>query len=53
MAALDGVKRLVVKIGSALLVDKETGELRIDWLRGLAADIAEQKVQGRDPRGTG
>ena len=48
MAALDGVKRLVVKIGSALLVDKDTGELRIDWLHGLAADIAEQKIQGRD-----
>ena len=41
-------RRLVIKIGSALLVDKDTGELRIDWLRGLAADIADQKVKGRD-----
>ena len=32
--------RLVVKIGSALLVDAETGRLRRDWLDGLAADVA-------------
>ena len=48
MAALDNVKRLVVKIGSALLVDPETGELRREWLRGLAADIAKQNEMGRD-----
>jgi len=48
MASLKDTKRLVVKIGSALLVDGETGELRRDWLRGLAADIADQKRAGRD-----
>jgi glutamate 5-kinase len=48
MAALDPYKRIVIKIGSALLVDAETGELRTDWLRGLAADVAVQKEQGRD-----
>lgn len=37
---LSSYKRLVVKVGSALLVDAETGQLRRDWLKSLAADIA-------------
>lgn len=40
-------RRLVVKIGSALLVDRETG-LRRDWLLGLAADVAAIKARGAD-----
>ena len=35
-----GAKRLVVKIGSSLLVDAATGTLRQDWLEALADDIA-------------
>ncbi|SDG19476.1 glutamate 5-kinase [Pelagibacterium luteolum] len=46
--ALAGYKRLVVKIGSALLVDGETGKLRSDWLSALAADIAGLKESGCD-----
>ncbi|MCV0395233.1 MAG: glutamate 5-kinase [Rhizobiaceae bacterium] len=37
--ALASHKRIVVKIGSALLVDRATG-LRRDWLASVAADIA-------------
>ena len=40
MAALDDIKRLVIKIGSALLVDRKTGALRHDWLQALADDVA-------------
>lgn len=40
-------RRLVVKIGSALLVDRQTG-LRRDWLEGLAADVAAAKSRGAD-----
>ncbi len=40
-------KRLVVKVGSALLVDPEGG-LRAAWLRGLAQDIAEARARGSD-----
>lgn len=40
MASLTTAKRLVVKIGSALLVDRSTGALRTDWLHGLAQDVA-------------
>ncbi len=44
MATLIRAKRLVVKIGSALLVEK--GRLRADWLRGLAEDVAAAKARG-------
>ena len=40
-------KRLVVKIGSALLVDRERG-LKIDWLRALALDVAQARARGTD-----
>jgi len=40
-------RRLVVKIGSALLVDRETG-LREAWLDGLAQDVAEIRARGTD-----
>jgi glutamate 5-kinase len=39
-ARLAVARRVVVKIGSALLVAAETGRLRLDWLEGLAADVA-------------
>ena len=40
-------RRLVVKIGSALLVDRETG-LKQNWLSALALDVAEAKTRGTD-----
>lgn len=46
MATLTTSKRLVVKIGSALLVDRHTGELRAEWLKGLAEDVAWLKSHG-------
>ena len=48
MAALSDAKRLVVKIGSALLVDRATGDLRSDWLRSVAEDVARIKARGTD-----
>ncbi|MGJ8529949.1 glutamate 5-kinase [Maritalea sp.] len=39
-------KRLTIKIGSALLVDADTGQLRQKWLESLCADIAELKTAG-------
>jgi glutamate 5-kinase len=38
--------RLIIKIGSALLVD-DNGAVRRDWLAGIAADIAERKAAGQ------
>lgn len=47
MASLvTGARRLVVKIGSALLVGPQG--LRSDWLRGLSEDVAEAKARGAD-----
>ncbi|MEL7261730.1 MAG: glutamate 5-kinase [Pseudomonadota bacterium] len=46
MASLTEARRLVVKIGSALLVDRATGALRQDWLTGLAQDVAWLTGQG-------
>ena len=48
MAALRDAKRLVVKIGSALLVDAKTGKLRRDWLVSLAEDVAAIRKRGTD-----
>jgi len=46
MAALNPftpAKRVVIKIGSALLVDLETGTLNVAWLEALCDDIAKLK----------
>jgi glutamate 5-kinase len=40
-----GTKRLVVKTGSALIVD-EAGAIRAKWLAGLASDLAALKSRG-------
>ena len=47
-ARLTGARRLVVKIGSALLVDQVSGRLRQSWLETLAADIAERRASGTE-----
>jgi glutamate 5-kinase len=41
-------KRLVVKIGSSLLVDRKAGALREDWLASVCADIASLRNENRD-----
>ncbi len=45
---INDAKKIVVKIGSALLVDDSSGTLNIRWLKGLARDIAELKGKGVD-----
>ena len=45
--ALAPYRRLTIKIGSALLVDKQ-GQLRSSWLADLAEDIAALRADGRD-----
>jgi glutamate 5-kinase len=41
-----GAKLVVVKVGSALLVDGATGTLRREWLKSLCADVAALKTAG-------
>lgn len=45
---LTSAKRLVIKIGSALLVDPEKGVLRRTWLEGLAEDVAACRARGQE-----
>lgn len=45
---LSAARRVVVKIGSALLVDRATGQLRQDWLAALARDVVWLKSLGVD-----
>ena len=47
MSRLDGYKRVVIKIGSALLVDRNKG-LRVDWLASVAEDIAHLRQRGSE-----
>lgn len=39
-APLQNARRLVVKIGSSILVDEAKGEVRRDWLEALTNDVA-------------
>jgi glutamate 5-kinase len=45
---LASFRRVVVKVGSSLLVDGEKGTLRQDWLEALAQDLAERARAGVD-----
>ena len=45
---LSEARRIVVKIGSALLVDRATGLLKQDWLAALAQDVVWLKSLGKD-----
>jgi len=46
IAVKSACPRLVVKVGSSLLVDR--GGLRRDWLAGLVAEIAEARQRGQE-----
>jgi glutamate 5-kinase len=43
----DKSRLIVVKVGSALLVDSGSGELRRGWLASLCEDVAALKKEGR------
>jgi glutamate 5-kinase len=45
---LKTAKRLVIKIGSALLVESDKGEIREKWLDALARDIALCREHGQE-----
>src|SRR5687767_10476508 len=41
-------RRIVIKVGSALLADAATGAVKRDWLETLAADIAALRGRGQE-----
>ena len=45
---LRSARRVVVKVGSALLVDAATGRLNRDWLAALAEDLARMRRAGQE-----
>ena len=45
---LSKARRIVVKIGSALLVDGKTGAIKASWLASLIDDLADAKVRGAE-----
>ncbi|MBM3505813.1 MAG: glutamate 5-kinase [Alphaproteobacteria bacterium] len=47
-ASIATAKRLVIKVGSALLVDPKTGFLHQSWLRSLAEDVAVARGRGQE-----
>ncbi|MDA0998363.1 MAG: glutamate 5-kinase [Proteobacteria bacterium] len=47
-AALAKAKRIVVKIGSQLLVDPDRGTVHRRWLETLAADVAWLRARGQE-----
>ena len=46
--SLADFRRVVVKVGSSLLVDVRAGRLRDSWLASLTSDLAEFHRDGRD-----
>ncbi|MCK5424109.1 MAG: glutamate 5-kinase [Emcibacter sp.] len=42
----EGWKRIIIKIGSALLIHKDSGQLRVGWLEGIARDVAFLRAKG-------
>lgn len=47
-ALLTSAKRIVIKIGSALLIDYAQARPRMDWLRALADDVVAARRAGQD-----
>ncbi|HMI74986.1 MAG TPA: glutamate 5-kinase [Steroidobacteraceae bacterium] len=45
---LTDAKRIVVKVGSTLLVDSDKGRLNRSWLESLAADVAVCRKRGQE-----
>jgi glutamate 5-kinase len=48
MSRLNSAKRIIVKVGSALLVDQKTGTIKASWLDSLVGDVANLKSAGAD-----
>jgi glutamate 5-kinase len=48
VARLAKARRVVVKVGSALLVEASTGRVNRTWLEALASDIAAMRARGQE-----
>ena len=41
-------RRVVIKIGSALFIDQQTGAMNRAWLEGVCADVADMRRAGKE-----
>ncbi|MCK1634632.1 glutamate 5-kinase [Bradyrhizobium sp. 162] len=48
VSRLASARRIILKVGSALIVDQASGEMREPWLETLAEDIAQLRRRGQD-----
>ncbi len=48
LPTLNDFRRIVIKVGSSLLVDAEAGRVKQDWLASLIEDVASLHRDGRD-----
>ena len=48
MSRLTSAKRIIIKVGSALLVDQKSGAIKASWLNSLVDDVANLKIAGAD-----
>jgi glutamate 5-kinase len=49
LALLTGARRVVIKVGSTLLVDEQDGRLKADWLASLLEDVQVLVRRGQSP----
>src|SRR5205085_1240755 len=47
MSAIGGARRIVVKVGSSILIDPETGLADETWLNAFASDVARVRARGQ------
>ena len=45
---INEAKRIVIKVGSVLLVDNQTGNLHSSWLNSLGQDVAAWRERGKE-----
>ena len=48
LSSLLNARRVIIKIGSAILVDADSGQLNSDWLAAICSDVAQLKAANKD-----
>ena len=45
---IETAKRIVIKVGSSLIVDQDSRHLREKWLESLTEDVASLRERGKE-----
>ena len=46
-ATIAAARTVIIKIGSSLLIDDDRNAVNVDWLQGVARDIAMLRADGK------